>query len=234
MLLSCAALGFLYVWRTGKRGSLAGALFRDRFSVLLLTFPVLSASALIHFGRYDYLYIFLPFFALGFAGLLELAVRRAAGLAKGPRWAGSSLALGLSLVLALSAWLEPGLSQELNQEGSKDASISLAEQRRSLDAVLERFGPDVRILAINKPEVPALLHRTNPTPFVYIGRAIDRFLDDTRPGGFAAWLQELKDFDPQVIAAGAIHGSRTGPLKEWLESAYQPKDLGPWTLYEKR
>ncbi len=234
MLLSCAALGFLYVWRTGKRGSLARALFRDHFSALLLTFPVLAASALIHFGRYDYLYIFLPYFALGFALLLEPAVRRAGRLAQGPAWAGRFLAVSLSLALVLSAWLEPGLSQDLNQEGSKDASISLAEQRESLDAVLKRFGPDVRILAINKPEVPALLHRTNPTPFIYLGRGIDRFLDDTQPGGFAAWLQKLKDFDPQVIASGAIHGSRTGPLKEWLESAYKPLDLGPWTLYEKR
>jgi hypothetical protein len=81
-------------------------------------------------------------------------------------------------------------------------SHDLVAQRRSTSAVLGRLPQDASVLSIQAPQPLVLSGRRNPTRMQMFGNGLDRYVDDTWPGGLAGFVSEIKQAQPEVIAVG--------------------------------
>ena len=108
------------------------------------------------------------------------------------------------------------------------------QQRQAAMEIEDRFGNDAKLVSVGAPELLALQHRTNPTPYAFFVKGIDNHIHANTPGGFEGWLRELEAYDPDVIALGdKKNGSHRRELKKWLNRNYSEEQIGPWTLYVK-
>jgi hypothetical protein len=69
---------------------------------------------------------------------------------------------------------------------------------------------------------------------VFIIDGIDKRIDKKTPGGFDAWLHQLKQYDPDVIALGPTDGRFKVKLVNWLQTHYRKTTIGDWTLFAKK
>lgn len=246
-LLAITLIGFLavirlYVVRLHRivaDGGSARELLNSRFAPLLLSLPFPVAWSLMDFQGYPDFYVFLPYVAVGFGGFLDFAVRWYARLHHpSPQTARRTLSAGLCAALAVLAIVsslivvspaQRASSLTVQQHGISPTDLD--DQRQAAREVESRYGEDARVVSIGVPQLMVLLHETNPNPYVFVIRGIDREIAETTPGGFDGWLQQLQGYDPDVIALGPTAGDYEPMLVAWLGEHYEREQIGPWTLY---
>jgi hypothetical protein len=205
--------------------------FHFRYLPLLITLPVFTAWTAYDFQAREDFYVFLPYAAVGFGGLIALGLRSLGA----PRPAAAFPAFVLLLVaLVNTPELGPG-------EGTR---FDLADQRRSVAELEARFGEDPRVVSINAPQSLVLLGQKNPNPYLFTTDRMDRQIDAEFPGGFEGWIQSIKDYDPHAIAFYA-DGQRQMPddgmdeenmaaLFDWLETEYRVEKIGNFVYYVEK
>lgn len=246
-LLTITLVGFLavirlYVVRLHRivaGGGSTRELLNSRFAPVLLSLPFPVAWSLMDFQGYPDFYVFLPYVAIGFGGSLDFAVRRyARSHYPSPHKARRTLSAGLCAVLAVLAIVsslivvspaQRASSLTVQQHGISPTNLD--DQRRAAQEVENRYGEDARIVSIGVPQLMVLLKETNPNPYVFVIRGIDREIAETTPGGFDGWLQQIEGYDPDVIALGPTTGDYEPMLVSWLGEHYERERIGPWTLY---
>jgi hypothetical protein len=141
------------------------------------------------------------------------------------------LILGLSLSFVFSAELMAYHTRELFDERY---SRTLAYQQEQASEILDRYGDNVTILCLGKPELFVVLNRTNPSRFLFLFMGIDNYIHAVTPGGFEGWIQELEAIDPDLIAYGRTPRTpHTEKLMDWIGINYTPAQIGPWLLFVK-
>jgi hypothetical protein len=246
-MLAIVATGFvamirLYVVRLHRivaDGATAKELLDSRFAPLLLSLPFPVAWSLLDFQGYPDFYVYLPYIAVGFGGAMEIAVRRLArGYPASPRRSRNFLSAGFCVALVSIAVVS---SMIVVSPGERASSLSIQEdslnptdlrdQRQAAREIESRYGEDARIVSIGVPQLLVFLRETNPNPYVFVIRGIDQKIAETTPGGFDGWLQELRGYNPDVIALGPTNGDYEPMLLTWLNENYERERIGPWTLY---
>jgi GNAT superfamily N-acetyltransferase len=94
----------------------------------------------------------------------------------------------------------------------------LTEERASIAAVLHTGPHPARILSLQAPEVLALTHRTNATPYQMFDNGFSTYIDDTFPGGITGFVSWMQRYDPTYI----VTQTRFRPwwLLPWLQENY--------------
>jgi hypothetical protein len=214
-----------YIWRIKiYRGSIPLLLSKDRFAVLLLTFPAPVIWSVFDFQGCPDFYVFLPYVAIGFGWLLYLVLNTLNTIEKIGPAVQKTCFLILCAILVGSA----AISYRNARENGLEKQRQWAQQVDSL------LGEDSKLLSIGVPEILVLLHRTNPNPYVFIVSGFDNRIDANTPGGFDGWLDELKRSDPSMIAFGSTRGRFRTKLISWLKIRYTPIDVGGFTLLVKK
>jgi hypothetical protein len=222
--------------RWARHRSFRDLLVQDAFAPILLSLPALVLWSLIDFENYRDFFVFLPYAALGFGRFLDLAVRRIERL-KGtalPNGALRFLTVGLCISLVGLALANESIGAIHTK--MEDLREEFDQERQAATEIEDRFGNEAKFVSLGAPELLALQHRTNPTPYAFFVKGIDNHIHANTPGGFKGWLRELEAYDPDVIALGPkIRGSHTRELKKWLKNSnYRKEEIeGPWTLYVK-
>lgn len=207
----------LYRSRRQFHSSLMDTLTRDAFSPILLSFPAPVVWSLIDFQGNPDLFVFLPYLALGFALFLDLALQGV--LNRTSSFLSMALVAGFIIIAVIN--------------GLRSQDYGLAEQREAALGILEKYGEDVRLVTIGSPEVLVLLHRVNPTRYLFVKAGVDRLIQVREPGGFAGWIQELEAYEPEVIVFGRTLGDHIPQLRDWLKANYHEEQAGQWRLQVK-
>jgi hypothetical protein len=220
--------------RWARHRSFRDVLVQDPFAPILLSLPAFVLWSLIDFANYKDFFVFLPYAAIGFGWFLDLAVRRI-GRLKGaalPNRTQRFLTMGLCISLVVLALANESIGTIDTK--MEDRRQEFDQERQAATEIEDRFGNDAKLIFLGAPELLALQHRTNPTPYAFFVRGIDNHIDANTPGGFKGWLRELEAYDPEVIVRGSkIHGSHKRELMQWLNSNYREERIGPWRLYVK-
>jgi len=222
---------YIIFLRWTRHRSLRDVLAKDAFAPILLSFPALILWSLIDFQNRKDFFVLLPYVAIGFGVVLDLAVCRI-GRLEGAALPGGTqrvLTIGLCIALVTLAVTNESLGPMDKRREEFD------QQRQAAMDIEDRFGSDAKLVSIRAPELLVLQHRTNPTPYAFMSKGIANHIDANTPGGFEGWLRELGTYNPDVIAVqggGGIHaGTHNRELISWLNSNYREERVGPWTLY---
>lgn len=140
----------------------------------------------------------LPVAALGVGGAFAAVRARLS-----PRAA--SLALPLALAWALAATAFAGVSSVTRRDHRLD------EQRSAVAAALAVL-PRARMASLNAPQPLVLSGRTNPTRYQMFISGLDRYVDETWPGGLHGFTASLLREHPQLVAVGT-------PSRAWMRHA---------------
>jgi len=246
-MLAIVAVGFaavirLYVVRLQRivaDGAPAKELLDSRFAPLLFTLPFPVAWSLLDFQGYPDFYVFLPYVAVGFGWALDLGVRRLSAIySSSPVRARNALSAvfcaALAAIAVVSSMIVISPSEQESSLSIQEESLSptdLEDQRQAAREIENRYGEDARIVSIGVPQLLVLLNETNPNPYAFVIRGIDKEIAESTPGGFDGWLQELQGYNPDVIALGPTTGDYEPMLLTWLNRHYERERIGPWTLY---
>lgn len=246
-MLAMVAIGLvamirLYVVRLHRivaDGVRVKELLDSRFAPLLLSLPFPVAWSLLDFQGYPDFYVYLPYIAVGFGGALEIAVRRIArrypaSPTRSRNFLSAGFCVALVSIAMVSSMIVVSPSQKASslsiQEGSPNPT-DLQDQRQAAREIQSRYGEDARIVSIGVPQLLVFLRETNPNPYAFVIRGIDQKIAETTPGGFDGWLQELRGYNPDVIALGQTNGDYEPMLLTWLNENYERERIGPWTFY---
>ncbi len=191
-------------------------------AVVLLTFPAPVLWSSLDFQGFPDFFCFLPYTALGFGWLLWCALERA-----------SVGALGRALVVLVLAGTGAVGYRVF-------ASDHLEEQRAATEALAERYGADARLVSVGAPQAMALLGQRGPTRYLYMMRGIYNHVERRVEGGFAGWLEDLSEYDPDAVVTSDSARSEMGPHAEhfdaWLEAGFVrgPDYYGNCVVFERR
>ena len=220
--------------RWARHRTFRDVLVQDTFAPILLSLPALVLWSLIDFQNKKDFFVFLPYAAIGFGRFLDLTVRQI------QKSKGAALSVGAQRILILGMCLFLGGLALANESiGTTDTTMEdlrelYDQQRQAAMEIEDRFGHNAKLVALGAPDLLALQHRTNPTPYAFFDKGIDNHIHANTPGGFKGWIRELEAYDPDVIVRGSkLSGSHEPELKEWLESNSHEEQVGPWTLYIK-
>lgn len=198
----------------------SGACWRAS-KVLYITLPFPLAWTIIDFQGAADLYPLIPYFCVGFGGLLWWIARERDDLS----WRGQPLSrwitAGVVAVLVLGAIVEYARTRE----------SGLEDQRASAAQIDRRLGANARVLSIGLPEVLVLTGKTNPNPYVFIIAGIDRKIAAETPGGFQGWIRQLEKWEPDAVGVGQTEGEHWGKLKSWLETHFKKQRFGYFDIY---
>ncbi|HEX2194803.1 MAG TPA: hypothetical protein VHK63_07630 [Candidatus Limnocylindria bacterium] len=221
-----AALVVLIVLRVWEgRGDLR-RLGRDPLvCVVLPPLALLTAFSLIDFQGYPDLYPFLPYAALGVAGVA------AAGLAhvSDAPWRGAArVAAGLAVfTVVVAAWFWYSTVPEVGGR-------RLPRQRAMVDRLERTFGSAATLYALGDPTPLVLLQRANPSRYIYLAAGVDRWVVAHLPGGFAGWTAGIVDSHPDVILTDGWAGELAGATRSWLREQYREVRIGDYTAFVPR
>ena len=241
VVVSLVTLGYLYLPKGPARLSLGNVVSRDAFAPVLLSLPFPVLWSLMDFQGYPDFFVFIPYVAIGFGGFLYFAAGRieaADGASlRGVRRSFAPMAYAaLTAIAVISSLITIHLRAEvssLDTTGRGPRPGDFTYQKRAASEVRERFGEDAKVVSVGVPQLLVLLRDTNPNPYIFIIRGIDREIAAQTPGGFQGWLRELRAYDPDVIAFGKTTGRYKAELVYWLGSHYQMEKVGPWLLFVK-
>lgn len=218
-------LGFLtlawsYPWRRHGR-SWRQLLADDPFAGLWLTLPLPLLWSVSDFQGYDDFFIFLPYVAVGFGGLLFHLARW---------WSAQRPVLYRALLgLFIAAMLVPSAlfyNAKRNQIGRY-----LDQQKQWAQTIEKELVGQGTLMSIGTPELMVVSHRRNAHRYLYIVEGIDSFIDDKTPGGFAGWLADIEKTAPAAIGFKYSPGQHMERLQRWLADHYRETRVGDWTLY---
>lgn len=205
--------------------------FRFRYLPLLVTLPLFTLWTAYDFQAREDFYVFLPYAAVGFGGLISLSLRAIGA----PRPAAAFPAAVLLLVaLVNTPELGPGRGPGFGIPNQTDGIVELQQ----------RFGEDVRVVSINAPQSLVFLGEENPNRYLFTTDRMDRQIAADYPGGFEGWIRSIEEYDPDVIAFFA-DGQRQMPddgmdeenqeaLWRWLESGYEREKIGNFFYYVEK
>ncbi len=225
IVIGLGATVYFYFWRRSLYTTLSEMAAEDKFSPVILSFPLFVMWSAMDFqGAIDF-FVFLPYAAVGFACFLDMAgegIRQQ--LQTGRRkWMSRLVYPGICLALVGSAWLDLHINSEK----------SYLEQVKVGAEIKRRFGDDVRLISIGNPQVLVVLRHANPTPYIVVLEGTDRMIHDKTPGGFSAWISGLEEYNPDVIAVGPTYGMHIGELKRWLNANFHMERIGASEFYIK-
>ncbi len=109
----------------------------------------------------------------------------------------------------------------------------LDTQRASVKAVLKHLPSNATIQSIEAPTPLVLSGKTNPTRHQMFTNGLDRYVDDTYPGGLRGLSTWIGHQEPTIIALGGRAPRRW--LAETLNSEYQRVGKAPgwaWHVHE--
>jgi len=217
--------------RWAHHRSFRDMLAKDAFAPILLSLPVLIVWSLVDFQNRKDFFVLLPFAAIGFGSFLDLAVGGIGRLEGAALREGTQRFLSIGLCISLVALATANASLAPMDERREEFD----QQRQAAIQIEDRFGDDVKLVSIRAPELLALQHRTNPTPYAFMSPSIANYIDANTPSGFEGWLRELEAYNPDVVAVHGAEGTDAGThdreLMNWLNSKYREEQVGPWTLY---
>jgi hypothetical protein len=226
IVIGLGTIVYLYFWRRSAYGKLNNMVAEDRFSPVLLSFPLFVLWSATDFqGPADF-FVFLPYAAVGFGYFLDIvAGQMREQLQRGRRkWLPRLVYPGICLALVGSAWLD----LHVNREDGYLEQVEIGE------AIKRRFGEDVRLISIGNPQVLVVLRHANPTPYIVILEGKDKRIEATTPGGFSGWINGLEHYNPDVIAVGPTYGPYIGLLKQWLNANFYVEKIGSSEFYIKK
>jgi hypothetical protein len=171
ILIGLAMIGTLATSRLREYRSGQRAVADDPLAPLLFSFPLVVVWSLVDFGGASDFYWLLPYPALGFGRVLDLAMTAVES-------AREAAAARLLTVGAAAALLALGVLTALSVR-----ETGLAQERVFAASIERRFSKDVRVLTIGVPEILVLLHRVNPTRHLMLHHGFVRRVQATTPGG---------------------------------------------------
>jgi hypothetical protein len=99
-----------------------------------------------------------------------------------------------------------------------DQNHKLNKQRQSVNAMLRHLPEDSTWLSIQAPNALVLADKTNPTRYQMFSLGLDKYVDDTWPGGLAGYAAWIGRQQPTVI----VIDKKTPPhwLRPTLDAGY--------------
>lgn len=162
-------------------------------------------------------FVLLPLAAIGIGGIAKAATEHLS-----PK---SALALTL-------AWVVFAVAIAVDYSTS-ERDRRLVRQRDSVEEILEQLPSDASILSIEAPQALVLSGMTNPTRHQTFLNGLNRYVDDTWPGGLQGFSEWIAQEQPTVIALGR----RKVPswIRETITTDYRRVGRAPgWTWYVHR
>ncbi len=201
-------------------------LLKDRFAIILLSFPPLLIWSFKDFQSFPDFFIFLPFISLGFGyflGVIDQKIEKT-HVSVLRLFKKRFSAMVIILLLSLSFF-----------NAYKGRSDQLLEQRNAAMEIEKMFGEDAKILSLGGPQLLVFLHKTNPNRYLFITRGFDRLINDTYPGGFEGWIKDVEEYDADLISHGGTKGASRYMVQDWLSSNYRKiRDEENFNLYVKK
>ncbi len=228
IVLGLFVLPLLYAWRMRETGlSFFACLVRDRFSSILLTFPLPVIWSVLDFQGYADFFVFLPYAAVGFGWLLERSLASLSDLARLSTRERFGLRCALSILLFLGCMC-------LYWAGRPRRDLQ--DQREAARRLIEEHGQDLRVVCVGVPEALVFLRSTNPSRYGFVMRGIHRHIDAHTSGGFRGWLAELDASDPDVLVVSRDLDFYLPPpfaaaWKEWLGRYERDPGAKLWDVY---
>jgi Dolichyl-phosphate-mannose-protein mannosyltransferase len=161
-------------------------------------------------------FLVLPFAAVGIGGIaVVVGDRRPRGTA-----------------LLAAAWIAVAVVMAVTY-ATTERRHGLDRQRDQVAALLEQLPSDTSILSVEAPQPLVLSGMTNPTRHQMFVDGLDRYVDDTWPGGLVGFADWVGRQDATVIAIGR-HGVPTW-LRPTIRAEYRRvgRAIG-WTWYVDR
>ena len=248
-MMSFIIIGFgmiilLFLLTRSKYPSFKEMIQQDSLIVIFGSFPVLVGFAFVDFQAFPDFLMFLPYVSIGSAKFLDnlllyfkTSIENHYQEIYGLRRLNSNqlynfIILGLALSFIFSAELMAYHKRDFYDDRY---SQTLAYQQEQAAEILDRYGDNITILCLGKPELFVVLNRTNPSRFLFLFMGIDNYIHAVTPGGFEGWIQELEAIDPDLIAYGRTPKTpHTEELMDWININYNPAQIGPWLLFVKK
>ncbi|MFX1507471.1 MAG: hypothetical protein ACFFDC_15415, partial [Promethearchaeota archaeon] len=234
---------FLFLLTRSKYTSFKEMIRQDSLMVIFGSFPVLVVFAFIDFQAFPDFFMFLPYISIGCAKFLEnlfasfrTCIENHHQEIYGLKRLNSNqlytlMILGLAISLVFTAEL---MAYHVRDRYDDRYTLTLAYQQEQAAKILDKYGDNVSILCLGKPELFVILNRTNPSRFLFLFMGIDNYVHAVTPGGFEGWIQEIEAFNPDLIAYGRTpKTSHTEELMDWIATNYTPTQIGPWLLFVK-
>jgi len=169
------------------------------------------------FNHWPDAFVLLPMGALGIGGIAKWLTERLPPSAAVP--------LVLSAVVAGTVIGGVYSATRLNRR--------LPKQRAAVAAMLEQLPPETSILSIGAPEPLVLSGKVNPTRYQTFTRGLDRYMDETWPGGLRGFGEWVAREQPTVISLDKEQVPWW--LRETLDEGYVLAGTAPgWTWYVHR
>lgn len=219
-----ATLPLVLAWRLVRAADGLTTVWRDRFTPVFVAGLLALAWSLFDFQGPPDAFLLLPFAACGAAGLVHGVARLT------PQRVSVVLAVGTILGgVVLATWLS-----------ATTRSHALTTQRGSVEQLLAAMPPGAELMSFGAPEAMVLAQRTNPHPYLILIRGLDGYLDATWPGGLSAFVGQLREDPPEVVARGnRAFGTRSEPIQRWLREEYVEVGRVPgvpgwrWLVHER-
>ena len=189
-MATLVALGVTAVARRDRREPRSAALAGLGLAVLVCV--AWSAAA---FNGWPDAYVVLPLAAIGVAGLVPLLAARLR----------SRVVTGVVVAWALAATT---LAAAFCVSTREDV---LGDQRTEALAVMGHLPADAEIVSISAPSVLVLTHKHNPSRFQLFGKGLNRYLQDTWPGGLRGYGRWIDRRAPELLLLGQ------GRTPRWIQ-----------------
>jgi hypothetical protein len=168
------------------------------------------------FNSWPDAFVLLPLAAVGVGGIAKVITARLPAKA------------ALALVLV---WMVAAGAVALNYSTTR-RNYGLELERDAVTAMVDQFPFDPTMLSIGAPEPLVLSGIRNPTRHQTFARGLDRYVDDTWPGGLEGFGEWVGRQEPTIITFGL-------PVPRWLrttiKSEYVHAGRGRgWTWYVHR
>ncbi|HKG21644.1 MAG TPA: DolP-mannose mannosyltransferase [Blastocatellia bacterium] len=99
---------------------------------------------------------------------------------------------------------------------------TLKDQDADVSEILAQMGPDDKLFVHGQTEILALSGLNNASRHIFLDRGKDIYLDQVEPGGFAGWLDRLKESRPRVVALSRLGAvERRAALVGWVRRDYE-------------
>jgi hypothetical protein len=175
-------------------------------SLLVLTAFTVGAAVGLAWNLRDYdawpdLFPMLPFAAVGVGGVFALVAR----------WLSERTRTIAAAVLSVAAVVTAVHYSVTTRNDTLDV------QRASVKAVMAQLPSGARITSIEAPQPLVLTGQTNHTRYQMFRGGLQRYMDDTWPGGRDGFRRDIVKDAPDLIAVGQ---STSGPWRDAIEPAY--------------
>jgi hypothetical protein len=186
-----------------------------------LALPFVIGWTILDFQGAADLYPFLPYMALGLAGL-AWQLGGFLGEMRSLPWL-SQRGIIIALI-ALMGLLSASLYHRTGEDG-------LVAQRVSAGQVFDRFTREGEVASIGLPELLVLGQARNPNPYGFIIAGIDRKIMEETEGGVAGFMGQLTAGGVRAVGIGPTEGQYRDLLIETLEQSYKKERFGYFDVY---